>query len=400
MLVHRSRSGTEGDFVIVAVEFDNAVSVGATVGHGGVGDSALIWSTAPPASADGCMVEVVMILGAEPIVTLEVGVGGQGEGVLVVFDHFEEFFLVGNSTEGDVHAQDDELVDGYMFEVVAEPGELLVSEFAGVATFFAAIVFDVVKDHKVDWAEVETVVTGAVNALPGFRAQIVVGGIEIEVVIAEDVVPREADIGDGLIERLIKLKIVEHDVAEADSEFAVLVGGVTDDLLDDVVRHVVDFGLVSGLGIAEHHDSELIGLGFWGESEINCARKRAGGLDAFVLCGRRSVGLVDVKELGDLVCGDGGFEPPGLDDMDNRVFGDGELIFAIPVGFGDSYAVADADVWEGLSGFRVGDSALCGLGLGRKGEIDFSECEAADEGGGSGEEVASEHGAGFTWREC
>lgn len=76
------------------------------------------------------------------------------------------------------------------------------------------------------------------------------------------------------------------------------------------------------------------------------------------------------------------------------------MVFAIPVGFGDGYAVADADVGERLSGFGVGDAALCGLGLGWKGEIHFSECEAADEGSGSGKEVASEHEAGFTRAEC
>lgn len=218
--------------------------------------------------------------------------------------------------------------------------------------------------------------------------------------VAENVVPREADIGDGLVERLIEFKVVEHDIAEADSEFAVLVGGVTDYLLDNVVRHVVNFGLVAGLGIAEHHDAELVGFGFWSESEVNGRGEGAGGLDTFIFCGGRTVGLVDVKELGDLVCGDGGFEPPGFYDMDNRVFSDGELVFAIPVGFCDSDAVADADVGQRLSGFGVSDAALRGLGLRLEGEIDFSECESADEASGSGEEVASEHGAGFTLGEC
>lgn len=118
MLFYGSRSWSEGDFVVIAVEFDDAVAVRAAVGHRGVGDSALIWSAAPPASADGGVIEVVMILGAEPIVALEVSVGGKGECVLVVLDDFEKFFLVGNSAEGDVHADHDELIGGNMFEVV------------------------------------------------------------------------------------------------------------------------------------------------------------------------------------------------------------------------------------------------------------------------------------------
>lgn len=179
MLVHRTRSGAEGDFVVVAVEFDDAVAVWAAVGHCGVGDSALIWSAAPPASADGGVIEVVMILGAEPIVALEVSVGGKGECVLVVLDDFEKFLLVGYSAEGDVHADHDELIGMNMFEVVPQPGELLVANFADVAAFFAAIVFDVVENHKVNGAEVKAVVTWAVDALPGFGAEIVVGGIEI-----------------------------------------------------------------------------------------------------------------------------------------------------------------------------------------------------------------------------
>lgn len=218
--------------------------------------------------------------------------------------------------------------------------------------------------------------------------------------VAEDVVPRQADVGDGLVERLIELKVVEHDIAEADSEFAVLVGGVANDLLDDVVRHIVNFCLVAGLRIAEHHDAEFVWFGFWSESEVNGRGEGASGLDTFIFGCWGPVGLVDVKELGDLVCGDGGFESPGLHDVDDRVIGDGELVFAIAVGFGDGDAVADTDVGQGLSGFGVSDAALRGLGLRWEGEIDFSECEAADEGGGSGEEVASEHEAGFTRGQC
>ena len=187
-------------------------------------------------------------------------------------------------------------------------------------------------------AVVEGVVRRAVHALERFVAQLIVRGVEVDVVIADDVVPGDADQGDGRVERLEERQVVEHDVAERDAErrFG------PDQFGHDVVSDVVDFFLVAWLRVAEHDRAELVRLILRVEREVDRLGQRACRFDARVLALGRAFGLVDVVEAGQVVLAERCAPAARLDDEDDRVVADGQSVSAGVVGLDDRLAVGDA----------------------------------------------------------
>lgn len=74
--------------------------------------------------------------------------------------------------------------------------------------------------------------------------------------VADDVVPGDADVAEGSIEVIEQGEVIEQDIAESDSEgrFG------SDKFFDDIVGDEVDFLLIAGLGVAEEDDIERGGF--------------------------------------------------------------------------------------------------------------------------------------------
>ncbi len=124
----------------------------------------------------------------------------------------------------DVHDGDDERVVRRMREHVAGELELRLVEpafiLAGAARLcrVEAEIVDVVEHEEERVPVEERVIVRAEKALVGLAAVFAVRRVEIEVVVAADVPPRQADRADDRIEARVEREIVEHDVAGGEAE--------------------------------------------------------------------------------------------------------------------------------------------------------------------------------------
>ena len=145
---------------------------------------------------------------------------------------------------------------------VVEPSLVFASELR-LRRVLSEIV-DVVEHQEKRPAIEERVIVRAEDALVGFAAVLAARRLEIEVVVAADVPPGQADRADDGVEARIERQVVEHDVAGGQPEL----GAGPRQRLDQVLADEIDLGLVLGLRIGHHDDIERLRLVLPSKREI------------------------------------------------------------------------------------------------------------------------------------
>lgn len=115
---------------------------------------------------------------------------------------------------------------------------------------------DVIDGDEVDRAVIEGEVRWPVDSFIGFVAEFVVFRGVVDVVVADDVVPGDADVAERSVEIIEQVEVIEEDIAECDSES----GPGSDKFFDDVVGDEVEFLLIAGLWVTEEDDIERCGF--------------------------------------------------------------------------------------------------------------------------------------------
>ena len=155
---------------------------------------------------------------------------------------------------------------------------------------------DVVEQHEHGLGIAERESVRPELALPSLARVVPVGRLEIEVVVAPDIVPGQADRPDEAVVAVIERQVVEHEVADRDAEAG---PGVLDDA-HQVVADEVELGLGLGLRVGDEQHVEPLGFRLAPEAEIDRGGQGAGGFDpreGEAQRDGRAAGLVDVVEF-------------------------------------------------------------------------------------------------------
>ncbi len=116
------------------------------------------------------------------------------------------------------------------------------------------------------------VVGRAEHALERFARAPGVGRLEVEVVVAADAPPRQADAPDDAVEAAVHRQVVEQEIAGRDAEG----GGAADKAGDDVVAHILHLGRRFRLRIGQEHHLETLQLLGADQGEIDVGGQRSG----------------------------------------------------------------------------------------------------------------------------
>src|SRR5215475_9623235 len=124
----------------------------------------------------------------------------------------------------DVHADHDQFVLRRVFEEVRHEGKLTLSDLAlvfaattGSARIGSQIRY-VIKHDKQRIAVVEGIMRRPKDPLESLARIVPIKGLEIEIVIAADVPPWDADLANDAIVATIHCEIIEQDVASRNAE--------------------------------------------------------------------------------------------------------------------------------------------------------------------------------------
>ena len=234
-----------------------------------------------------------------------------------------------------------------------------------------ARVAHVIQDDEVDLPDIEGIVLGPPFAPKGVEGMGIVRRVEIQVVIAGDIVLGHAAGRDDLLETPIKGQVVAHDVPLEDQAlgFAVV---ATDEHLADRVPDVGDFPVRIGLSIAEHQALEAVSHRILDQGEIDGFWQGAGRGDPAEAQAGGALDLVNVVELGDQVRIDRGSVACGPDDEEVHVFVSRQRVAAVFGRPDDFAAVGDHDARNAslvCIKFRIAVGiqehyAACGIGYG------------------------------------
>ena len=197
-----------------------------------------------------------------------VGVAGEAHGEPPTLEQREQRLAIGQVAGGvsgveigaqrDMRHEDDQRVLRRMREDVANEFELRRIEpalvFAGAVRLglVGAEIVDVVEHQEQRLGVEERVIVRAEHAPIGLAAVAAVGRLVIEVVVAADIPPGQADRADDLVVAVVEREIVEHDVAGGEAEFRAR----PRERVDHVLADEIDFRVRLRLRIGEHDDFE------------------------------------------------------------------------------------------------------------------------------------------------
>ena len=131
-------------------------------------------------------------------------------------------------------------------------------------------IIDIVEHQEQRLGVEERVIVRPEHALESFAAVAAVGRLEIQVVVAADVPPGQADRADDRIVAAVERKVVEHHVAGGEAEFRRRSG----QRLDHVLADEIDFRLRFGLRIGEQHHLEFLRLVLTAQRKIERGGQR------------------------------------------------------------------------------------------------------------------------------
>src|ERR1700735_1491397 len=171
-------------------------------------------------------------------------------------------FAVEKRVDRNVHHHDDQRVIGRMREHVAHELELALVKPALVlapSPWLVGIwskIVDVIEHEKERLRVEERIVIWTKDALEGLPAVFPIMGLEIEIVIAADIPPRQPNRAHDRVRTWIEREVVEHDVARGEAEARV----EACQSLDQILANEVDFRAGLRLRIGHHHDVERMSL--------------------------------------------------------------------------------------------------------------------------------------------
>jgi hypothetical protein len=252
------------------------------------------------------------ILGAEIVMLGRVRMTRQAQRVGTAGEKLQKVGAIGGVGPGvvrveiiaqrDVHRRNDQFVGRRFLEHVGDERQLPLADAAFVKARrigprrVGAQIVDIVEHQKQCAAIFERVGGRAESPLEGLARIARVRRLEIEVVIAADIVPRHADLTDDAVEPRVERQVVEHDVAGGDAESGRM---IADQAGHHIVADEVDFGRAFRLRIGEEEHIEFLRLIGFLQCEVNRVRQRAAGIDAAIAqlqALRRACGLVNVVE--------------------------------------------------------------------------------------------------------
>ena len=242
-----------------------------------------------------------------------VPVGGVGSGIMGVR----------HADQGNMHAQHDEPVLRRVAEQGFDKSESVGADAPGVAVGSVLVAQPVhIIEHDEGGPPIfEGVGRGPEHAAPGRARPCGVGRGKIEVVIAGQVPPGRADLGDHLIVTLEKRVIVAHQVAQGQAEG----GARAREAIGDLGAQIVELHAVGWLGIGEHHHIEIRGFSGAFQREVKAARGVWLMVDARQHClwiaRRRPACRLD-DEDGALAIGGQGVAPGVISDCNVASVGD------------------------------------------------------------------------------
>ena len=251
-----------------------------------------------------------------------------------------------------MHRRNDQFVGRRFLEHVGDERQLPLADAAFVKAGrirprrVGAEIVDIVEHQKQRAAIFERVGGRAERPLEGLARIARVRRLEIEIVIAADIVPRHADLTDDAVEPRIERQIVEHDVAAGDAESGRM---IADQARDHIVADEVDFGGAFRLRIGEEEHIEFLRLVDFLQCEVHRVRQRAGGIDAAIAqlqALRRARGLVNVVEARQHLLVDRHRIAGGLDHEDDAFFIDRQRVAPGGIGLDDFAAVGNQDAGD------------------------------------------------------
>ena len=208
--------------------------------------------------------------------------------------------------ERDMHRDDHEAILGRLRQHVGHEGELAFADAPFVAPYpiarprCGAEIMDGVQHQEQRLAVVEGVVRRSVDPLEGLAAVACVGRLEIEIVIAADMEPGNADAPHDAVRAAVEREIVEQDVARGHAE-----GGFRpQDARHRRIADMAEFHRALGLRIGEQDHLEGIRFRLARQREIDGGGKRPRRVDAPIAqpqFGGRPLRLVEVAEARDVV---------------------------------------------------------------------------------------------------
>lgn len=274
----------------------------------------------------------------------EVRVGGERKCEGTLFDQSVKFLSIFHVDQWNVHQENNELIFRDQSQVILNELHLLFPKSTLVVpalTLGSADPFHIVEGQKVNGPVVERIVTGTKVALVRLIGELIVGCIKIDVVIPDDVVPRDSNHRDRLIVRFEDAQVIEDDIAKRNTKRSV-VCIFFHDLFDDIVGHVLDFLNVARLCVPEHQRFELIGFLLLSQGKVDRLWQRPRRCDSWESGVRRTVWFVNVIELGELQRIDGGHPASRLDNKYDRILADSDLVPALCIGEDDFFPIRHA----------------------------------------------------------
>ena len=219
-----------------------------------------------------------------------------------------------------------------------------------------AEIVDVVQHQEQRLRIEEGIVVRAEHALVGFAAVASVGGLEVEVVVAADIPPRQADRPDDPVVAVVEREIVEHDVAQREAELRLRAR----QRLDDVLADIVDLDIRLRLRIGEQHDLEGVRLLLaFSAKSTEAGRGPVGAMPANSRLSEAGepAGLmqaIEARQVGHGV--ERRHEARRLDDEDRSLVGQRQNVAALGIRRRDLSAVGDEHARQA----RIGGTGLAG----------------------------------------
>ncbi len=344
--------GDEARLVAVAVHRQDVEPVGRAVAAIRHRDAPVVVGAAPPRSRHGGQHVVVVRHGPRPslgvaeiMVLGGVRVAREAHRVAPPGEQPEQVGAVGEIDvrplgievvlQRDVQHHDDQRVVRHVGEEVAHEGELVGVEPAHVGgrvlgpVWVGPEIGHVVEHQEHGFGVGERIGGRAEHALVGFAAVTAVGRLEIEVVVAADVVPGDTDRADDPVQPVVHGQVVVHDVAGRQSEPGLRAGKRVHHVLADEIH----LGVGLGLRVGEQDHVEPVRLVLPEQLEVDRLRQRTRGFDPRISepeRGRRPAGLVDAMEARQHGAGiHRRHEARGLDHKHDRLVRDGQRVAAV-----------------------------------------------------------------------
>ena len=336
----------ELEAVLLSIKGHNRVTVRCPVGHRGVRNSAFILDARPPTAANGDIDDVMMrlfplpaLLLTEKEVLMIMLMGRDRERKRTLLNQPKQGLMISRQVQRNVHQQHDHLLCRNRLQIALQPIQLFLSKTTLEAklSFGCGDIVDVVEHDKMDLAVVKRVVTGTKVPFKGLVDIPAGGGVEIGIVIAEDVVPGNANQTDRLGQRPDHIQIIEGDIAQCHSKGSLGAPGIG----NHVVGNVVDLSQIPRLGVPKQNHPKNLRLLLRSQRKVDRLGQRPTRRDSCKTQLRTAAGPMQVIELRELARANSRPISRRLDHKDLPLFAKRQLVSSLIVGPNNFQTVRD-----------------------------------------------------------